>query len=72
MKYQLLEDHKIRNTDVILKAGIYSLQELRDYHIQDSLEYCIKYTKLGVKLIPFIEKEEVKTSEKQNKGKKNV
>lgn len=58
MKYRLLEDHKIRLSDVILKAGVYTLAELVEYHKHDSLDFCLKHTKLKDKLVAY--EEEVK------------
>jgi hypothetical protein len=70
MKYQLKEDHKVRNTNIILKAGIYTLEQLQEAHKQDSLEFCIKYTKLGSKLFPLLDEEIAPI--KAKKGKNNV
>lgn len=52
MKYELLEDHKIRASDVVIKKGVYSYEDLKERHIKEheSLEFCLKYTKLGSKL----------------------
>lgn len=57
MKYELLEDHKVRLSDKILKKGIYTKEQLEEAHKHDSLDFCIKYTKLGSKLKEFVEKQ---------------
>lgn len=74
MKYQLLEDHQVRLSDTILKAGIYTLEDLREAHKDGSFEFCLKYTKLGSKLIPYVEENQIEeTKIKITKiAKKNV
>lgn len=57
MKYRLLEDHKVRLSDVILKAGVYTAEELLEYHKHDSLSFCLKHTKLKNKLVAYEEEE---------------
>lgn len=56
MKYRLLEEHKVRLSDKVLKPGVYTLSQLEEFHKHDSLEFCIKHTKLGAKLEIFNEK----------------
>ena len=55
MKYTLLQDHQVRLTDTVLKAGVYTLEELQKAHTDSSLEWCLKYTNLSKKLTPFVE-----------------
>lgn len=67
MKFQLIEDHQVRLSDKILKAGIYTLEELEAAYAHDSLQWCIKNTTLGSKLTTFIENELEETKTKKNK-----
>jgi hypothetical protein len=69
MKYKLLEDHQVRSTETVLKAGIYTLEQLQEAHTQDSLDWCLKYTKLSKKLILFIEEAETREAVKTKKEK---
>ena len=52
MKYELLEDHTIRLSEVLIKKGVYSYEDLKERHTKqnESLEFCLRYTKLGSKL----------------------
>lgn len=73
MKYNLTEDHQVRLSEVVLKAGVYTLEELQEAHKHDSLKFCMEHTKLGKKLIPIVEESsrEVKiSSAKTRKNKK--
>jgi hypothetical protein len=70
MKFKLTEDHQVRLSDKILKAGVYTIEELEKAHSHDSLEFCVKYTKLGKKLAPYVEETQVK--DKSKKKEKNV
>jgi hypothetical protein len=63
MKYTLTEDHQVRLSDIIIKAGIYSLEELKELHKEADFEWCLRNTKLSKKLIPFVE--EIKTKIKK-------
>lgn len=69
MKYTLLEDHQVRSTDTVLKAGVYTLEQLEKAHTRDSLAWCLKYTKLGKKLTQSIEESETKQVIKTKKEK---
>lgn len=70
MKYRLLEDHQVRLSATILKAGIYTLEELEESHKHDSLKFCLKHTKLKDKLIPYKEEENAPAViETKKKGK---
>jgi hypothetical protein len=63
--FKLLQDYKIRLTDNILKAGVYSKQQLEEAHEDGSFEWCLKYTKLGKILVPFVEEvKEIKINKK--------
>jgi hypothetical protein len=66
-KFKLLKDHKVRLSDQVLKAGVYTLEELEEAHKHDSLEFCLNYTTLKEKLVPFEEVEQVE--QKTNKKK---
>lgn len=69
MKYRLLEDHKVRLSDVTLKAGIYTLEELEEFHKHDSLNFCMKHTKLQDKLVIYKEEESIPKIKQLKKGK---
>lgn len=63
MKYRLLQDHQVRLSDTIIKAGVYTLEELKNLHKETDFDWCLKYTKLAKKLSPFVE--EIKTKIKK-------
>jgi hypothetical protein len=63
MKYKLTENHQVRLSDTIIKAGVYTLEQLKEFHKDQNFEWCVKYTKLAKKLIPFVE--EIKTKIKK-------
>jgi len=65
MKYKLSEDHRVRLSNTVLKAGVYTLEELKKAHEHDSLDFCIKYTKLGAKLSPVTEESDSSTKKKK-------
>ena len=68
MKFKLLEDHQVRLSDKVLKAGVYTLEELELAHSHDSLDFCMKFTKLKDKLIPHVGiEEELKPTKLKNK-----
>jgi hypothetical protein len=57
MKYRLLEDHQVRLSNKVIKAGVYTLEQLEKFHEDGSFSFCMKNTKLKSKLTPFIEEE---------------
>ena len=60
MKYTLTQDYQVRLTDIVLKAGVYTLEELQKAHTESSFEWCLKYTNLSNKLTPFVEESKTK------------
>jgi uncharacterized protein YlzI (FlbEa/FlbD family) len=51
MKYKLLEDHQVRLSDKIIKAGVYTIEEMEAFHEDGSFTFCLKNTELKNKLV---------------------
>lgn len=51
MKYKLLEDHQVRLSDKIIKAGVYTTEEMETFHEDGSFTFCLKNTELKNKLV---------------------